>query len=259
MYNSISKTKEMSCIDHIYCNYKHKISPPRVVVCGASDHDAVSYIRYSKGPPMPARTIRRRSYKDFVEESFLADLATLDWSDVLATDDIDAAVDILTMKFNSILNQHAPWIVFQLRKNYNPWLTEEIKEMMKLRDSWKIKAKMLATIDNGEASEEQQKAWGEYKKLRNHINNLKGREENKFKRSKIEENLSDTAKVWKITKSYMDWKTTGAPTQLEEGGVLITSARAIAQVMNKFLLIRSGLSDRAWPQLSSTWRPAWRL
>ena len=82
MYNSVSKSTEMSCIDHIYCNYKHKASPPRVVVCGASDHDAVSYVRYSKGPPTPARTIRRRSYKQFVEEAFLADLSAVDWSDV---------------------------------------------------------------------------------------------------------------------------------------------------------------------------------
>ena len=236
MYNSISKTTEMSCIDHIYCNYKHKVSPPRVVVCGASDHDAVSYIRYSKGPPTPARTVRRRSYKYFEEESFLADLATMDWTAVLAIDDLDAAVDIFTKMFNYVLNQHAPWIIFQLRKNFCPWLTEETKEMMNLRDSWKQKAKRIAATDAGEASEEQQKAWDEYKKLRNQINNLKGREENKYKRSKIEENVSDTAKVWGITKSFMDWKTTGAPTQLEEGGVLLTSARAIAQVMNHYFI-----------------------
>ena len=36
------------------------------------------YTRYSKGPPMPARTIRRRSYKTFDEEAFVADLEALD-------------------------------------------------------------------------------------------------------------------------------------------------------------------------------------
>ena len=78
MYNSVSKSTEMSCIDHTYCNYKHRVSPPSLVVCGTSDHDAVSYTRYSKGPPMPARTIRRRSYKTFDEEAFVADLEALD-------------------------------------------------------------------------------------------------------------------------------------------------------------------------------------
>ena len=237
MYNSVSKSTEMSCIDHTYCNYKHRVSPPRVVVCGASDHDAVSYIRYSKGPPMPARTIRRRSYKHFDKEAFVADLSAIDWSSVLATSDLDIAVDIFTYNMNFILNQHAPWIVFQLRKNYSPWLTDEIKEIMKLRDSWKLKAKQLAAIDSGEeASEEQVLAWGEYKKLRNKINNMIGMEELKFKRKKVEENVGDTAEIWRLTKGFMNWKSTGIPTQLEDNGNLITSARTIAQVMNQFFI-----------------------
>ena len=226
----------MSCIDHIYCNYKHKCSPPRIVVSGSSDHDMLSYVRYSKSPPTPARTIRRRSYKDFVKEDFLADLSTIDWTDIHATSDIDAAVELFTEKFKFVLNQHAPWIIFQLRKNFCPWLTAETKELMKQRDSWKVKAKELASANPGEVSEDQEKAWGEFKKLRNKINNLKGFEEDNFKREKIEEHKHDSAKVWKFTKSFMNWKSTGTPSQLEENGQLLTSARTISQVMNNFFI-----------------------
>ena len=259
MYNSVAGTTEVSCIDHVYCNYRHRCSPPRIIVSGASDHDLLSYFRYSKGPSLPSRTIRRRSYKRFVEADFLTDLRAVDWTDVLATEDLDIAVDNLTKKLDYILNQHAPWIVFQLRKNFCPWLTEETKELMKERDTWKQRAKKLATANPGLATAEQYQAWGEYKKLRNKINNLKGTEENEFKKKKIEDNIKDTAKVWRFTKMFMNWKSTGSPSQLEENGVLITSARSIAQIMNNFFIDKVRYIRQNMALWSSTWPPVCRL
>ena len=113
MFNSVRNETELSCIDHVYSNYKHKCSLPRVVVNGASDHDAVSYIQYSKAPPNPSRTIRRRSYKNFRQEDFLADISAIDWTDVYVANDIDTATSIFTDKFKYILNLHAPWVIFQ--------------------------------------------------------------------------------------------------------------------------------------------------
>ena len=90
---------------------------------------------------------------------------------------------------------------------------------MAQRYLWKAKAKTLAST-TPDVTEEQVTAWGEFKRLRNKINNLKGLEEDAYKREKIEEIKDDSAKVWKTTKSFMKWKTPGAPTQLEENGLL---------------------------------------
>ena len=259
MYNSISKTTEVSCIDHIYCNHKYKCSPPRVLVSGASDHDILSYVRYSKSPPVPARTIRRRSYRDFDQVKFLEELAEVNWGDVLATVDLDVAVDMFTNKFNLILNQHAPWILFQARKRYNPWLTETTKKLMEERDSWKSKAKGLAAANPGQATQEEQEAWGRYKKLRNKVNNLKGSEEIKYKRQRIEENIEDTSKVWKLAKKYMNWKVTGSPTQLEENGVLITCAWKIAQVMNHFFIDKVSTIRKNMARVAINMEPSKRI
>ena len=237
MQNSVRNTTEVSCIDHVYCNYKHKCSTPRIIVNGCSDHDIVMYTRYSKKPPSPSRTICRRSYKNFVEEDFIADVAGIDWSDVLINTDVDEAAELFTSKFRHVLNEHAPWIVYQQRKFFNPWLTDETKEQIKERDSWKARAKNAAIANQeDEASEEEVKAWKEYRKLRNAINNKKHVEENEYKKKKIEENIADPGKVWKVTKQFMNWKTVGSPTQLEVGGVLVTSARSIAQEMNNFFI-----------------------
>ena len=70
-FNSIRNETATSCIDHLYCNAKHRISSVRVVTFGASDHDAIAYTRFSKEPTPPARTIRKRSYKNFIEDDFV--------------------------------------------------------------------------------------------------------------------------------------------------------------------------------------------
>ena len=164
---------------------------------------------------------------------------------MLVSEDPDRAVDILTKKMNYILNKHAPWIVFQLRKNFCPWLTDETRDLMKLRDSLKKKAKQLASLNPDQVTAEQHQAWDEYKKLRNRINNFKGSEENEYKKEKIQDNIEDSAKVWKITKQFMDWKTTGTPIQLGENDKLITSARSISQIMNNYFIEKVGAGHEA--------------
>ena len=184
-YNSIQNTTSISCIDHVYTNVKYWCSPVTVTPCGTSDHDMISYCRYSKEPPCPAKTIRKRSYKEFVPEKYLDDLSQVNWDDVLCCEDLDMATELFTRKLRSVLNVHAPWVMFQQRKSFCPWLTEETKQLMNQRDQLKQRAKDLAMRDRGNAvTEEQQSAWAEYKKLRNKINNTKKVEENKFKSKK---------------------------------------------------------------------------
>ena len=77
--------------------------------------------------------MRKRSYKTFVEEDFLRDLRTVDWSEVYQSDDPDTSTEIFTRKFIDVLNLNAPWIVFQQKKHYKPWITENTKELIKTR------------------------------------------------------------------------------------------------------------------------------
>ena len=144
-YNSVSNMVDMSCIDHVYCNYKHRCSQVKIITNGASDHDQVSYTRYSKDPPSPARVIRKRSYKNFKVDEFIEELDTVDWTEVYACVDVDVAAEVFGRKFRFIVNKHAPWVKIQARKHFLPWLSIQTKGMMKLRDKWKYKAKQLSS------------------------------------------------------------------------------------------------------------------
>ena len=236
-YNSVQNVTDISCLDHLYCNVKYRCSNVTVTSAGMSDHDMISYTRLSKEPPTPSRTIRKRSYKNFSEEKFLEDLSKVNWSDVYFSQDVDSACSTLTRKLVYVLNVHAPWVQFQQRKFFSPWLTLETKELMRQRDSWKQRGKDLALLSpNSEASPEQVEAWVQYKTFRNTVNNRKKVEEKLFKTEKICENLDSATKTWKTAKMFMNWKTTGTPHQIEVGGRLITKAKLIATYMNEFFI-----------------------
>ena len=146
-YNSIAKKPLTSCIDHIYNNDRLRISKAQVISFGSSDHDAVSFIRLSKEPSAPARTIRKRNYKNFNAELFVQDIAKVNFSSVYACLDVDDAAVLLTNLIVSVLNVHAPWIVFQQRKHFQPWITTETSNLMKKRDKLKQEAKAMTLFD----------------------------------------------------------------------------------------------------------------
>ena len=239
-HNSKKGETLKSCIDHVYCNTKYRMSPVRVLPFGGSDHDAIIYTRYAKVPKPPPRTIKKRSYKDFKEEDYIRDVASIDFTDVYAATEVDDAANILTAKLVQVLDVHAPWILFQQRKNFVPWLTQDTMKMMKNRDLLKEKAKIMACNEGRGASVEQVEIWKQYKVLRNQVNNRIRQEEIKYKKNKMKDCQGDPSRVWCLAKKYMDWRTPGPPTQLEVESdnkvTLHSKAGDIAQIMNTFFI-----------------------
>ena len=201
---------------------------------GNSDHEIISYIRYTKLEPAPARVIIKRSYKKFDPQAFLADLSKIDWSEVYESLDVDIASDIFTAKFLSVLDCHAPYIKFQQRKHFCPWISEETKTLMKERDSYKKNYELFAV--NGDTIMANT-AWQKYKQMRNKINNKKKFEEKEFKARKISEAKDCPTQSWRVAKTFMDWKQSGGPpTQLKLNDRLVSKPSIIASEMNKFFL-----------------------
>ena len=224
-FNSVTGRTSISCLDHVYTNKVYRCSEVTVKSFGNSDHELLGYIRYSKEPTVSARTIRKRSYKNFVLNNFLEELRTVDWTPVYSCLDIDNAVYIFTELFKTVLDNHAPWIIFQKRKHYKPWITEETVNLMKSRDIAKSEASVLAKAGANSAE-----AWSKYKRLRNNVNNRLKFEESNFKLEKINASLDSPSKCWSTAKEFMDWKScAGPPNQLIVGNTLITKASEIAK------------------------------
>ena len=201
-YNSVTRTSNLSCIDHVYTNVRYRCSNVTVTSFGSSDHDLIGYTRYNKEPTSPTKTIMKRSYKNFESTKFLEDLALVSWADVLSCSDLKVATDIFTYKFKSVLDYHAPWVKYQKRKFFCPWITEETKQLMIKSDKLKLKAKELAMRDskNNTTSDDQIAAWAQFKELRNRINNAKKNEEHNYKKNNISKSLGNSAGTWENSK-----------------------------------------------------------
>ena len=231
-YNRVSGQTNQSCIDHIYVNCKWRCSDAVVTPFGNSDHDLIGYVRFSKDPPVPARTIRKRSYKHFNTHDFLDQLSKIDWSPVYLSQDIDQAVEIFTSLFKYVLDEHAPWVIYQYRKKFTPWITKETSDLIKERNKAKYEAATLSK--QGKDSSD---AWKNYKTLRNKVNNKLKYEEITYKQKKVKENLHSAADCWKTTKTFMNWNcNAGPPSQLHIKGKLVTKASCLASEMNKFFI-----------------------
>ena len=236
-FNSVTRCTEISCIDHIYTNCKYKCSAPIVKPFGDSDHDVIGFIRLSKEPPEPSQTVRKRSYLYFDKDQFLEDLNEVDWTVVYQYRDLDPAVEVFTSLFRNILDLHAPWVMFQSRKNFRPWITEATRNMMKERDIAKQKAVQLSKVNTavGIASNEEEEAWNNFRKLRNKINNQKKNDELRYKRT-LFENQDSSKNMWATVKSLMNWKQSGTPRQIVQDNKLFSKPKDVAEIMNKFFL-----------------------
>ena len=231
-FNRVTGETDYSCIDHIYSNSSFRCTNPQVLPFGGSDHDLISFTRLAKEPPKMGKTVVKRSYKNFNLEAFTLELSLVDWVDVYVCRDIDQAVEIFTQKFNEVLDNHAKWIIYQERKKFSPWISDETFKLIELRNQAKMKAANLAR-EGLDASE----AWACFKRLRNQINNKTKFEERNFKLSLIEKSLDSSSCLWKTAKGLMGWKSSsGPPNQLNIDGRLVKKPIEIARLMNEFFI-----------------------
>ena len=56
-------------------------------------------------------------------------------------DEIDGQVDVFNELFLDTLSEHAPIKRIKIKSRPNPFITPEIKQLMKTRDSWRKKAR----------------------------------------------------------------------------------------------------------------------
>ena len=61
------------------------------------------------------RYCNKRSYKNFDEQEFLAEVQKLSWWDVYSSTEVDQSVHIFTKKITEILDKLAPIKKFQMR------------------------------------------------------------------------------------------------------------------------------------------------
>ena len=217
-----------SGLDHIYTNVPEKLGQVQVKICGSSDHRLILATRHTKNIKQNPRYCSKRSYKNFDQAKFLAEVDKIQWWDIYSCSDVDIAVDMFTRKLTDILDEMAPMRKFQLRTKYATWVSKATLDRMKVRNLAQQTAAETGLQDD----------WELYKNLRNEVTGLLRKDKFEWQQTKLKscEEDGDTGKLWKSILGWLNWSSTSSPTQLLHEGNLETSPKALADIQNRFYI-----------------------
>lgn len=104
-----------------------------------SDHDLIMCELFVARIAKKAIYKTIRDFKHFSHENFLIDLMSSPLEEIFLNNDINGKVTQLNTILINLFNAHAPTITIRITKNYSPWLTDNIRLLMKLRDKAHIR------------------------------------------------------------------------------------------------------------------------
>lgn len=76
-----------------------------------------------------------RDFKHFDNDAFHKDLLEINWDSIYYASHIDEKIHILNENIVNLFNIHAPLKTVRVNKPHAPWLTENLKKIMKMRDT----------------------------------------------------------------------------------------------------------------------------
>nr|CAH7743206.1 unnamed protein product [Callosobruchus chinensis] len=99
-----------------------------------SDHLAVYCNISFIFPKQTPRIVTFRNFKNFDQEQFTADLFSINWIDVIYIQNLDDKAKFISDNIIALFDHHAPLKTIRVTKPRAPWLTPNLKLLMKLRD-----------------------------------------------------------------------------------------------------------------------------
>ena len=179
-----------SLIDVIMVSTPDLVHESGTMTHAISDHLPVYVVLKLKRPKPPPCYITVRSYKKYNSESFLIDLASK--SDqilpIFTENDVNAKLSVFNDVFLSTLKKHAPVTTIKVRNRPCPYVTQEIKALMKERDQLHRKFQLSRDIND----------WQAYKDARNSVKNTLKNSEKNYVCNEVNTHKDDVGSLWKI-------------------------------------------------------------
>ena len=126
-----------SLIDVVMTTNEKLIASNEVLMSTISDHNLVHISLKLKKPRIKPCCVTTRSYTNYNVDNFLRDLSYTPFHIISLFDDFNDQVDVFNELFLEVLNQHAPVKRVKIRSKPNPFITPEIRQLMRTRDQWR--------------------------------------------------------------------------------------------------------------------------
>ena len=117
-------------------------------------------------------------------------MSSVPWSTISIFDELEDKLFAFNSLFNDVLNDFAPIKTFKLRGRPNPFITPEVKSLMKTRNYWRDLAKK--TNDH--------LAWTAYKNFKREVKREIKIAEMEFVHEQIKNNANNSNCLWKTIK-----------------------------------------------------------
>ena len=222
-------------IDYIATNDPRNVVESGVLQTCISDHYVVYVVRKHFGSLKPQhKMITTRQMKNFDEELFLGDLASVDWQAIVSdSGSLDDAVGQWSDTLSQIINRHAPLREKRVSERFCPWITPELKKICRTRD----KLKIAAVKANFEL------LMSAYKHMRCKANNLNQSLKKQYFTNKLRSCEGNIKETWKTMNQVINKRSkTMNIKALKEGDETITDNKSIADTIQFLLQRREKLS-----------------
>lgn len=124
------------------------------------DHDIVYCTLRGQCVPNSPSVLYRRDTKNFLRDSLYSDLISSGLDSLFYVEDVNCKVAFFTNTLLALFDKHAPFRNIRITKKAAPWLTDNLKFLIELRNKAKSRYRRLHTSA----------AWDYYRSIRNYTN-----------------------------------------------------------------------------------------
>ena len=214
--------QEDSLIDQCWMNSPGRLIYSKNVVRSFSDHNLIMVSFRTKNKLENRHEILKRERKNFDKIKYKNDIQSIDWSGFYESENIDYLNSFFEREVLKILDEAAPLKIFQRRRKYRNWVSEDIKTQMRDRDALREIARQTDKTED----------WSLYRQARNScVKNLSKCKNSHYQKlfSKIETEKS-TKNLYRMIGELSDKKDGNCPQQFIKNGRLIRKPEMMANM-----------------------------
>ena len=214
-------------IDHIWCNFVENFQfDNKIILTDFSDHFALyTSILEDFGLDAPPGQFSYRDWTNLEDEGFHRAIATKlsDFHNEVNSCTIDSALDKLVRIISSTLDEYCPVRVVSPRKKGSPWITTEVKQLIKEKNRLFSKY-CRRPITFGD----------EYRRCRNRLNNMIKSSKKLYYANLLNVLQNDSKKTWSVLNEILNRKSNRHATvnkiRYEDG--FTSNQQEIVNIMN---------------------------
>ena len=181
-----------TCIDLLFTNMVDNFTT-KILDLNISDHQ---FIHLHRQHVIKAKTkidFIGRSYKNYDKNIFCENLERIDWNDLYICDNPNTAWRILVKHIKSTLDAMCPLKIYKIAQEKEPWMSNEILEMIKDKDRLLRRAKNKNTEQD----------WIVARNFRNRTNHYIKQAKANFIKDNLNNHQNNAKKFWQNIKDVL--------------------------------------------------------